>query len=366
MEKKLIAVIVVAVVIIAAVGAALVLTSGSQTPQSVGYVSMPVGSMKDALSTNSSIGGYIAWEPFDSDGVVSGVGHVLKWSGEVRPNHVCCVVLVSDTFLASPQGPNLTIRFLKAHVEATEWMNAALSDNSSVNYTLLVNMAVNFTGKNATVIKAAFEHMKFETAITQQAIDDMSWYTQQFINISQITNASLNSRGYSSPDDFANKYINASYLADAVSVTPNSTIIGNVSLGFLNGDLHQLAQYVARNTSVFGSDSLFEQYGVNVEVAVGAPYSSGPAEMENFANGNVDIGYLGAPPAILKHINSPMVNAKIVALVNTEGSALVVAPDIHSLNDLRGKVVAIPSVGSIQYLLLQVIMRDAGIPLMAA
>ncbi|HUW43016.1 MAG TPA: ABC transporter substrate-binding protein, partial [Thermoplasmata archaeon] len=180
MEKKLIAAIVTIVVIIAAVGAALVLTSNPQTSQSVGYVTMPVGSMKDALGTNSSIGGYIAWEPFDSDGIVSGVGHALEWSGEVRPNHVCCVVLVSDAFLASPQGPNLTIRFLKAHVEATEWMNAALGNKSSANYTLLVDMAVNFTGRNATVIKAALEHMKFTTAITQQAIDDISWYTQQF------------------------------------------------------------------------------------------------------------------------------------------------------------------------------------------
>jgi len=364
MQKKLIAVIIAIVILVAAVGAALILTS--KAPESVGYVSMPVPSMKGALSTNSSIGGYIAWEPFDSDGVISGVGHVLNWSGDIRPNHVCCVILVSDAFLETPQGPNLTIRFLKAHVEATEWMNSALADNSSANYTLLVSMAVNFTGKNSTVIEAAFEHMKFETAITQQAVDDISWYAQQFIEIEQMTNTSLNNRGYSSPDDFASKYINASYLTDAVSVTPNSTIIGNVSLGFLTGDLHQLAQYVARNTSVFGSDSLFEQYGVDVDVAVGAPYASGPAEMENFANGNVDIGYLGAPPAILKHINSPMVNAKIVALVNTEGSALVVAPGINSLNDLRGKVVAVPGVGSIQYLLLQVIMREAGIPLVAA
>jgi sulfonate transport system substrate-binding protein len=88
--------------------------------------------------------------------------------------------------------------------------------------------------------------------------------------------------------------------------------------------------------------------------------------MDHFKNGDVDIGYLGAPPAILKNINNPKVDATIVAQVNTEGSALVVLPSVHSLADLRGKTVAIPSVGSIQYLLLQVMMKDAGIQLVAA
>lgn len=367
MEKKLIAAIVAVVVIVAAVGAALVLTSGSPASQEpVGYVAMSVGSMRNALSTNSSIGGYIAWEPYGSDGIISGVGHALNWSGDIKPNHPCCVVLVSNAFLSSLNGANLTIRFLQAHIEATMWMNAALADKASTNYTKLVDMAINFTGKNATVVKASFDHMKYDYAVTLQTIDYIKWYTEQFINIGQLTNASLTARGYSSASDFANKSVNASYLAQAVLAGKNSTILGNVSLGFLTGDLHQMAQVVARNTTVFGSTSLFVQYGVNVTPAVGAPYSSGPIEMDNFKNGNVDIGYLGAPPAILKNINNPKVDATIIAQVNTEGSALIVLPSVHSLADLRGKVVAIPSVGSIQYLLLQVMMKEAGIPLVAA
>lgn len=368
MEKKILAAIVAIVVVVAAVGAALILTSlpGSTTPQSVGYVSMPVGSMKNALGTNSSIGGYIAWEPFGSDGIVSGVGHALNWSGDIKPNHPCCVVLVSNAFLASAQGANLTIRFLQAHMEATMWMNSALANKASANYTLLVNMAVDFTGRNETVVKAAFDHMKYDYAVTQQTIDYIKWYTEQFVNIGQLTNASLTARGYSSASDFANKSVNTSYLGQADLASKNSTILGNVSLGFLTGDLHQMAQVVARNATLFGSTSLFAQYGVNVTAAVGAPYSSGPVEMDNFKSGNVDIGYLGAPPAILKNINNPKVDATIVAQANTEGSALIVLPSVHSLADLRGKTVAIPSVGSIQYLLLQVMMKEAGITLVAA
>lgn len=367
MEKKLIAAIVAVVVIVAAVGAALVLTSSAPPEiKPVYYVSLSVGLMKDALKTNSSLGGYIAWEPYGSDGIVSGVGHALNWSGDVKPNHPCCVVMVSNAFLETSQGENITIRFLQAHIKATDWMNDALANKAGANYTLLVNMAVNFTGKNATVVKAAFDHMKYDYAISQQTLDYITWFTDQFISIGQLTNASLTARGYTSASDFTNKTVNTSFLEDATSAAKNSTIIGDVSLGYLTGDLHQMAQYVARNTSVFGGTSLFAQYGVNVTPAAGAPYSSGPVEMDHFKNGDVDIGYLGAPPAILKNINNPKVDATIIAQVNTEGSALVVLPSVNSLEDLRGKTVAIPSVGSIQYLLLQVMMKDAGIELVAA
>lgn len=366
MNKKLIAAVVAIVVVVAAIAAALLLTAAPPAPsEPVYYVTMAVGSMKEALRTNASIGGYIAWEPFGSDGIVSGVGHALKWSGEVRPNHPCCMILVSNEFLATAQGANLTARFLKAHIEATDWMNDALAHKTGANYTILVNMAKNFTGRNESVVKAALDHMKYDYAISEQVKDDLAWYTDQFISIGQLTNASVTARGYTNSTDFVSKYVNTTYLTSAASLPLNSTILGNVSLGYLTGDLHQMAQYVALNKTVFGGTNLFAQYGVNVTAAPGAPYSSGPTEMDNFANGNVDIGYLGAPPAILKHINNPKVDAKIVALANTEGSALVVLPSIDSLDDLRGLYVAVPSVGSIQYLLLQVIMKDAGITLKA-
>ena len=368
MQKKIIAAIVAVVVIVAAIGAALLLTSSlppATEKEPVYYVSMGVGTMKNALSTNASLGGYIAWEPFGSDGIVSGVGHALKWSGEVKPNHPCCVVLVSDAFLSTSLGVNLTVRFLKAHIDATNWMNAALADKAGGDYTKLVDMAMKFTGRNETVVKAALDHMKYDYAISQETIDYITWFAEQFVDIGQMTNASIIARGYSSAADFSDKYTDTSYLADAASVGTSSTMVGSVRLGYLTGDLHQLAQYVARNTTNFGGTSMFAKYGVNVSSATGAPYSSGPTEMDNFANGNIDIGYLGAPPAILKHINNPKVDAKIVAQANTEGSALVVLPSITSLEELRGLVVAIPSVGSIQYLLLQVMLKDAGIRLVA-
>jgi len=363
----MVAILMAIIIVIAVIAGALYLTlsDGSGEDESIYYTTIAPSNMKIALD-GGNVAGYIAWEPYCSDSIVAGVGEALVWSGEIKSDHPCCVVLVSNNFLSSSNGSELTARFLKAHMEATDWINDALSNKSSTNYTALMDMAVAFTSRNSSVVGSAFEHVNFDYAITQEFIDAMVWFTESFIEIGVMTNASLTDRGYTSTEDFAENYVNESHIGDAIEVLPSDTIIGEVRLGFLTGDLHQMAQVVARNESFFGGKSPFEKYGISISVATGAPYVNGPSEMDNFAQGNVDIGYLGAPPAILKHINYPGVQAQIVAQVNTEGSALIVSPGIQSLEDLKGKTIAIPGTGTIQYLLLQVLIRDAGIELKAA
>lgn len=363
LKRQFITVIVIIFVIAAAVGAAYYLMGGSRDDDSVYYTTVSPPDMKLALDTGT-VDGYIAWEPYCSDSIVEGIGHALTWSGEIRPDHPCCVILVSDAFLASENGIELTARFLRAHMDATDWINEAIENKDGDNYTELIQMAVQFTARDSEVIESALEHMKFEYAITEDFYDALEWYTESFIEIQLIDEDAL-LENYDSTEDFAQSYVNETFLATAAEVEESESIVGEVKMGFLIGDLHQIAQVVARNSTLFGDKSLFEKYGVSVTNAVGAPYANGPAEMENFAQGNVDIGYLGAPPAILAHININ-VGAKMIAGVNTEGSALIVSHDITSLEDLKGKTIAIPGTGTIQYLLLQVLLRDAGISLRAA
>jgi NitT/TauT family transport system substrate-binding protein len=123
-----------------------------------------------------------------------------------------------------------------------------------------------------------------------------------------------------------------------------------------------MAQAVAQNGSVTGTGkSLFETYGLNVENAAGAPYANGGAVMTAFAGGVVDIGYLGAPPAILNHLNAG-VGTKIVAQANSEGSGIVVsvASGITSLDGLVNMTVATPGESSIQFLLLKIALQREG------
>jgi ABC-type nitrate/sulfonate/bicarbonate transport system substrate-binding protein len=136
----------------------------------------------------------------------------------------------------------------------------------------------------------------------------------------------------------------------APAATPTPTPV-KVRVGYLLADLHHIAHIVAQDKEAGGGTSFYEKYGLVVEDGVGAPYANGGVEMDHFAANDLDIGMLGAPPAITKHLNAG-VDTVIVGQVNAIGSALVVAKDIGKFSDLTGKTVATPGHSSIQFFLL--------------
>ena len=370
MDKKiLIAVAVAAIVVVAAVAAALMLSEDGNPKKSgtVYYVTVPPKDMRATLSTGA-IDAYIAWEPFVSDSVVGDVGEILEWSDEIMPNHPCCVVAVSNSFASGPSGTELTLRFIKAHMEATEWMKDALGQSSSPEYTLLVSMAVQFTQRNESVVKAAFEHIKYGYEMNTAFRSALEQFTDMYIETNMTTNAFITARGYAGVEDFVSRYVNGSYLDGVGSISPSSTILNPtnpIRLGYLLGDLHQMAQVVAQNSSVTGTGkSLFETYGLKVVNATGAPFANGGAEMNGFAAGAVDMGYLGAPPAILNHLNAG-IGTSIIAQANSEGSGIVVSAGsgITTLAGLVNKTVATPGESSIQFLLLKIALQREGFDL---
>jgi len=369
MDKKLAIVltIVVAVAVVSGALAATMLLNKDSATGTVYYLPMAPKDMRAALGTGQ-VDAYIAWEPYVSDSVGGHVGDVLMWSGDIMPHHPCCVVVVSEDFLAQSNGPEMAERFLKAHIEANIWMADALANPESEDYNLLVTLATEFTLRNESVVTAAFEHLQYGYEMTTEFRSALEQFTDMYIESNLTTNATLTSRGYSSVSDFIGTYVDGSYLETAASVQPSETILNPddpIQLGFLMGDLHQLAQKVASDARVLGgTQSLFETYGLNVENATGAPFAAGGDEMAAFALGNVDIGYLGAPPALLSHLNAGTA-VKIIAQANTEGSGIVVATgsDIRSLADLVNKTIAVPSVSSIQFLLLKTVLKAEGLDL---
>ena len=290
------------------------------------------------------------------------------WSEEIMPNHPCCVLVLRTAFLSQANGLELAQRFVKSHMEATEWMNEALADKQSTNYTKLVEMAVGFTATNATVVEAAFEHLQFKYEMGASFDSALETFTDMYIELNMTKSSDLTARGYASVEDFVDRYVNESYLEAAVSIAPSAIINAGspIRLGYLLRDLHQMAQVVAQNTAVLGTGkSLFQTYGLEVKDAIGAPFTNGGAEMDGFAAAKVDIGYLGAPPSIVKHMNAGT-GTTIIAQANVEGSGLVVAANsgIHDLHDLVNKTVAVPgppAEQSIQFLLLKIQLEREGL-----
>jgi NitT/TauT family transport system substrate-binding protein len=366
MEKRIVilAVIVAAAIILAGVATTLYLQNAGNE-NTVNYVPNVAPAQMEGWLTANQSDAYIAWEPYVSSAVVGGTGRVLMWSNEIMPNHPCCIVAVSTDFLSSPQGPELTLRFLKAHMDATTWIQDALADPSSTEYDELVNMSVEFTSRSENVVKSGLSHVNYGYEMNSSFVSALETFTNMYMEINAITNETLASRGYSNASEFVNDYVNETYLEDAADITPEATILNPddpILLGYLGGDLHQIAQVVARNESYFGGQSLFEKYGLNVETL--PAFLNGGAVMDAFIAPDVglDFGYLGAPPSILKraNLNAPTV---IIAQANTEGTGLVVSvdSDIHELKDLIGRTVATPGETSIQHLLLKIALEREGI-----
>ena len=362
------ALILATVLLVAGVATYVVLEQrGGDDENAVYYVVEAPSNMKGVLTANH-IDGYIAWEPFVSDAVVDGVGKVIEWSGEIVPDHPCCVVAVYNSFASDSEGQDMSARFLKAHMTATDWINQAMDDSDSADYALLVDIAVEFTERNESVVEEALEHMKFHYAMDASFTTALENFTDMYMELGLIAEGKLADGGYSNVSDFIDKYIDGSYMAAAASIEPSETILNPdspIRLGFLKGDIHQLAQAVGKSDAVLeNGKSIFEEYGLNVENAIGAPFSNGGAVMDAFAGGYVDIGYLGSPPAILKHLNAE-VGTSIVAQVNSEGSAIVVHADsgITSLSQLAGKTIAHPGTSSIQFLLLKAALQWEGLEL---
>ena len=131
----------------------------------------------------------------------------------------------------------------------------------------------------------------------------------------------------------------------------------DVRIGYLSKDLHQLALRVAL------VNGLFEREGITVELV---EFGNGAYEMDGFLTGEIDMGYLGAAPALVKSINQDIL-VTILAAVNLEGSTIMVsktefdAGRVTTVADLAGKGVHTPGPATVQNYLLRLALNQSGL-----
>lgn len=118
-----------------------------------------------------------------------------------------------------------------------------------------------------------------------------------------------------------------------------------VRFGYLLSD-HHAAFFVAKEKE------LYENQGIKVEEKV-FPY--GVPLIEALSTGNIDVGYVGIPPAIIGRANNNPVT--VIAAVQNEGSGIAISKELYnkgvdSVRELKGKKIAHPGIGSIQYVML--------------
>jgi NitT/TauT family transport system substrate-binding protein len=127
-----------------------------------------------------------------------------------------------------------------------------------------------------------------------------------------------------------------------------------VRVGFIQGDIHDLAYYVAREKGFFQAEGL--------DMREGGAFNSGAELMSAFSAGELDVGYVGVAPAVTFEAQD-MADIKIVAAVNTGGSALVARSGLEGEDPaaLKGLTVALPGSSTVQDMLLGMALRKAGL-----
>jgi len=128
-----------------------------------------------------------------------------------------------------------------------------------------------------------------------------------------------------------------------------------VRIAYLQNDIHHLALWVALEKGFFQEE--------DVEVEIAGIFRAGPEVMSAFIAGALDMAYVGEAPTTFAVANRTA-DVKVVAQVNTEGSALVVSsgPEaIRRVSDLNGKTVGVPGHATVQDFLVKKALVQAGI-----
>lgn len=360
MEKKTLTIIAVFIVVVIVIGAAFALTmnGGKKAEKTIYWTTVAPGLQKQAISDGTVAGG-VSWEPYVSDSVVAGTGKVLVWSGDVWQHHPCCVIAARTAWAQDAGNAELLERIIKADIVANLWLQDTLANPTSSNYSLMLQIGSAFSGRSGAVVENATEHIEYISEINDQVKTDLAFYVDQFISLNITTTEKLKERGFNTSTEYINNIVDLSYYTAALGKQPSDTILGAVKLGYLAGDLHQFARVIAMNSTLWGGKTLFEKYGVEVSTPSPAGFANGPAVMSAFAASAIDVGYLGAPPALQQRIIAGT-DIKIVALANEEGSAIVVGNAYNTFDDLNNKTVATPGPGSIQHLLFLYYAQDHG------
>lgn len=171
---------------------------------------LPVGNMKASLE-GGSIDAFIAWEPYCANTVVNNAGYVYKNSSDIWPDHICCVIVASKTFAA--EHPDIVVNFLKAHIDATNWINEAQASGSgSTNYDLLVGIS-GYTGFNEAVIKHALTNVIYKYDIDVAFMGNFIDFTYKLLQYGiALPGSTIQAKGYNNVYDYAYSYVNTTYL----------------------------------------------------------------------------------------------------------------------------------------------------------
>jgi NitT/TauT family transport system substrate-binding protein len=326
-----------------------------EVSEPINLVKMSGQEMVQRLGTGE-IAGFIMWEPYPAIAVTKGYGKNLIFSGKIWTEHPCCVVAYDDDWYKKTNNSDEILkRMALVQLKSVEYINNA-KQNDSPDHAQLINYTMQFGGMTdpaAANLSLADVEFVYNTNLA-----GTTTFIQKIQDLGGLFDmAKWNQSGYKNASDYANSLVTNNYVEWAVNnKDENLSAISlkepvNIRYAYLINDIHELPFYVG------WQKGYYKDLGINIIIAEGAPFQNGVFEMQKgFKANTVDVGSLGLPPVIIHRINSndfsnDDAGVGVIAGMNNEGSVIVVANNITSLKDLKGKTVGFPGAGTIQHVL---------------
>ncbi len=359
--KKLIKIILVVIGMVLIAGC---VGEKKTTDQPINLVKMGGQDMVQRLGAGE-IAGFIGWEPYPAIAISKGYGKPLIYSGDIWKGHPCCVVAYDhDWYKQTENADEILDRMALVQLKSVEYINNA-KESGSPDHDDLINYSMAFGGMADR--EAAELSLKDVEFVYSPNIPGTETFIGKIMDFGIFDSAKWNQSGYKNASDYANNLITNRYIdwalenreKDLSSLALEEPV--TIRYAYLVNDVHELPFYVG------WQKGWFEDVGINITMADGTPFLNGAYEMQKgFKANTVDIGSLGIPPVIIHRINSndfavDDARVEVISGMNNEGSVIVVAGNITSLADLRGKTVGFPGPGTIQHVLFLMAAEKAGV-----
>ncbi len=276
------------------------------------------GVVTDFVS-NSAIDAGIIWEPIFSQAIQQTTrnAETVFRTNDYDPGHTCCCIAVNSGFLKN--NSETTVAFLAGYIKSVEFVEGAMANKIPIpagisslslqdainklnndpewnEYVFLVYLSMKKTQMSQEVVVSALEHVTYAYADSDGTLDSLRTQigslTQSFYDGGAVSLKPISNTGSESISEFADRFVSGTYIEEAKNYT--GTKNATVGVQVISGDIHQIALHIGDVLGFFGD------YGISIEVD-GA--LNGPGVITALLSGEKDIGFLGAPPAIINVIN---------------------------------------------------------------
>jgi len=289
-------------------------TEGSPTKADTLYYIPSVASFADFVNKRAEytgLVGFIIWEAQYSVGVVEGYKGLVT-TNSLFEDHTCCIIGASDKYLKNNEDAFVT--FLSVYANAVDKINGCLANKASTDYNDLVNIAMNRVtmpdsmteAEKREAIESALDNVTYVyaddyTGSLDDLEKDIAALAQSLYDVGAIEK-SAKDLGFKSFEALAEKFVDEKYIEEALKVNDSKlSAKATINVAAIKGDIHQIALWYAKDTGMFDAMNL------NVEIS---QQVNGPGVYTQLANGESDIGFLGAPPMTIRSMNGENIKAR--------------------------------------------------------